>query len=107
MSSSGFSGPIGRLRLIGMAEGVSFLFLLGVAMPLKYVARKPEFVKYGGWCHGLLFVLLLLAIVQAWAERQVSGRLAAMAFIASFIPFGPFLIDHRLKALERSAGEGA
>jgi len=106
MNSSGFSGPIGRLRLIGMAEGVSFLFLLGVAMPLKYVAHKPEFVKYGGWCHGLLFVLLLLAIVQAWAERQLPGRHAAMAFIAALIPFGPFLLDRRLKTLEPSAGEG-
>ncbi|MFD0894654.1 DUF3817 domain-containing protein [Luteolibacter ambystomatis] len=107
MNSSGFSGPIGRLRLIGMAEGVSFLFLLGVAMPLKYAAHMPQFVKYGGWCHGLLFILLLLAIFQAWGDKLLTARQAAMTFIAALLPFGPFLIDRRLKALEPSAGEGA
>lgn len=107
MSSSGFNGPIGRLRLLGMAEGVSFLFLLGVAMPLKYVAHMPLFVKYGGWAHGLLFMLFLLAIFQAWADKAISFRQAALAFVASLVPFGPFLIDRRLKAIEPSAGEGA
>lgn len=79
-----------------MAEGVSFLFLLGVAMPLKYVAHRPEFVKYAGWVHGLLFILFLMAIFQAWAEKAIPFRHAVMAFVASLLPFGPFVIDRRL-----------
>jgi integral membrane protein len=37
--------PIGRVRLLGMIEGVSFLVLLGIAMPLKYLADQPLAVK--------------------------------------------------------------
>jgi len=95
------STPINRLRFAGMAEAVSFLFLLGVAMPLKYAAGRPEFVKYGGWCHGLLFILFLLAIFQAWADKAIPFKHAVMAFIAALIPFGPFLIDRKLSADEK------
>jgi integral membrane protein len=81
-----------------MAEGISFLFLLGVAMPLKYAAGQPLFVKYGGWAHGILFILFLMTIFQAWADRAISFTEAVLAFIASLLPFGPFVLDRRLKA---------
>ena len=47
---------MGRLRAVGMVEAVSFLLLLGVAMPLKYFAGMPLAVKIAGWIHGLLFI---------------------------------------------------
>ena len=46
------------LRLLAFLEGVSFLVLLGIAMPLKYYYNKPEFVKIVGMAHGVLFVLM-------------------------------------------------
>jgi integral membrane protein len=88
--------PVGRVRLTGMVEGISFLFLMGIAMPLKYIAGKPEFVKYGGWCHGILFILYCMAIFSAWTDRHLSFKKSLLAFIAALIPFGPFLIDHKL-----------
>lgn len=91
------SNPTGRLRLTGMLEGASFLFLLGVAMPMKYAAGQPLFVKYGGWAHGLLFILFLMAIFNAWSDRAISLKQAVLAFIAALLPFGPFLLDHWLK----------
>ena len=83
-----------------MAEGVSFLFLVGVAMPLKHAAHQPLFVKYGGWAHGLLFILFLMTIFQAWGDRAISSKQAAFAFIAALLPFGPFVLDRKLKAQE-------
>src|SRR5687767_2437690 len=62
--------PIGRLRLVGLSEGVSFLLLLGVAMPLKYIAGLPIFVKVVGWVHGGLFVLFCVALVHAATKRR-------------------------------------
>lgn len=88
--------PVGRVRLIGLTEGVSFLLLMGVAMPLKYLAGQPLAVKYVGWAHGLLFILLCLAILQAWLAGALTFRRSLTTFIAAFIPFGPFLIDSRL-----------
>ena len=93
--------PLGRVRLIGLCEGVSFLLLVGVAMPLKYLADVPEAVKLTGWAHGLLFIAYCLAIFSAWLGGQLSFGKAALAFLASLLPFGPFLIDRKLAALER------
>jgi integral membrane protein len=58
----------------------------------------PQAVKYTGWVHGLLFITFMLLILLAWLERRISFAHAALAFVASLIPFGPFLIDRKLAA---------
>jgi integral membrane protein len=89
---------LGRVRLTGMMEGTSFLLLLGIAMPLKYLAHMPQAVKWTGWCHGLLFVIYCFAILSALINKQLSFGKSVLAFVAAFIPFGPFLIDRKLAA---------
>lgn len=97
------SSPIGRLRAAGMTEATSFLVLVGIAMPLKYLAGYPEAVKVVGWVHGVLFITLCAAIVLAVVQADLPKRLAALAFVASLIPFGPFLIDPRLQREQHPA----
>lgn len=92
--------PIGRVRLLGMIEGVSFLLLLGIAMPLKYFANKPEAVSIVGWIHGVLFVALCIAIVFAMQALRWTTRQALVPFVAALLPFGPFIIDRRLREQE-------
>ena len=96
------SNPIGRLRLIGLIEGISFLVLLGVAMPLKYAAGMPLAVKYVGWAHGGLFLLFLLALFHAAAETELGFKKLVGAFIASLVPFGTFVLDKQLKRDEQA-----
>lgn len=91
--------------MVGMAEGVSFLLLMGVAMPLKYFAGLPEAVKWVGWLHGVLFILYGLTILAALVAGRISLGKSVLAFGASLIPLGPFLIDRRLAREE--AAEGA
>ena len=88
--------PIGRLRLVGLSEGVSFLLLLGVAMPLKYIAGLPIFVKVVGWVHGGLFVLFCVALVHAATKRRWPLLRTGQLLLASLIPFGTFLVDGSL-----------
>ncbi|MSP40559.1 MAG: DUF3817 domain-containing protein [Deltaproteobacteria bacterium] len=88
---------VGRLRAAGMVEAVSFLLLLGVAMPLKYFAGMPLAVKLVGWLHGLLFVAFCVCLLVAQGERRWPVRWTAMIFFAALLPFGPFVIDRRLK----------
>ncbi len=98
---------VGRMRLIGMFEGVSFLLLMGVAMPLKYFAGLPEAVKWTGWLHGILFIGYCLAILATLLGGRISFGKSVVAFVASLIPFGPFIIDRRFageEALEAAAG---
>lgn len=89
--------PLGRLRLLGLLEGVSFLVLLFVAMPLKYLAGMPQMVRVAGSAHGLLFVVFVFAVLDVavrlrWRPLRVLGALAA-----AVVPFGPFILDARLR----------
>ena len=89
--------PIGRLRAIGMLEAVSFLALLGIAMPLKYVAGMPLAVKLAGWTHGMLFILFCCFLLDAKQQASWSFRQTGAILVAALLPFGPFVIDRRLR----------
>lgn len=97
-----WSTPIGRVRALALIEGVSFLVLLGVAMPLKYLAGYAAAVKIVGWIHGALFIALMAVLAHTW--RQVRWPLSrpAQVVAASLIPFGPFIIDGGLRAEDRA-----
>ena len=92
--------PVGRVRLTGLIEGVSYLLLLGVAMPLKYFADMPMAVSIVGMAHGVLFILLALVTAVAWIGKDLSFSDSLRVMIASLLPFGPFLIDKRLALRE-------
>ncbi len=84
------------LRLVGFAEGCSFLLLLLVAMPLKYLAAEPRPVQVVGAVHGGLWVLFLgLAGVVGVQYHWPLSRYAA-AVAASVLPGGPFVFDRML-----------
>lgn len=87
---------IGRLRVIGFWEGVSFLVLLGVAMPLKYLYGEPGAVRVVGMAHGVLFMLYVWAAIQAALEHDWSWRRTGLILLASLLPAGPFVADARL-----------
>lgn len=87
---------LGRLRIVGFLEGISFLVLLGIAMPLKYVWQMPEAVKITGMLHGLLFVAYCFMVIQVKIEQSWSIKKMGLALIASILPFGPFVADKKL-----------
>jgi integral membrane protein len=89
--------PIGRLRLIAIMEGCSFLILLGIAMPLKYWGGIPSAVKIVGWAHGILFLTFCAALVFALQTTRLPLWKGGLVFVAALLPFGPFLADHKLK----------
>jgi integral membrane protein len=88
---------IGRLRAIGLVEAVSFLILLGVAMPLKYFAGLPQAVKIVGWIHGLLFIAFCMVLLQARLDAKWNAWRTGTILVAALLPFGPFVIDRRLR----------
>ncbi len=87
---------LGRLRVIGFWEGISFLVLLGIAMPLKYFAGWPQAVRVVGMAHGILFLLYLWAAIQTALERDWPWRRTALVFLASVLPAGPFVIEAKI-----------
>lgn len=89
--------PLGRLLKIGFAEGVSFIVLLFIAMPLKYWAGMPASVRIVGMLHGILFIGYGIALVQAGFVYKWSFKKVVIAFLLSFVPFGTFYLDRILK----------
>jgi integral membrane protein len=97
------SNPVMLLRWAGLIEAVSFILLVGIAMPLKYVWGKPEAVRVVGMAHGILFILFCIALARVMIVlRWPLGR-GAFVFLMAVVPFGPFLIDGKLKRHEREA----
>ncbi len=85
--------------MIGIAEGLSFILLL-MAMPVKYVFGYPGAVKLAGWLHGILFILYVVMLIRVQLSYQWPLKKILLAFLASLLPFGTFLLDSRLQIEE-------
>ncbi len=88
---------IGRLRLLGLLEGISLLLLLGVAVPAKHLYGDPQLVKSIGPVHGMLFLLfvvntLSVGVEQHWTFKATTWKV----LLACMIPFGTFYIDKKI-----------
>ncbi len=99
----------GRLRLAAHAEGVSLLLLVGVGVPLKYLAGVPDATRVLGPLHGALFVLYLVLLAEVLAGTDAAGapwgvRRGAAAVLAGLVPFGAFFLLDAALAPRRAAG---
>jgi integral membrane protein len=92
---------IGRLRIIGFTEGVSYIVLLFVAMPLKYILGMPEAVRMFGSIHGALFVAYVLYVVLSHVEYEWQFSKSLKLFLISLVPFGNFYADKKWLRFEK------
>lgn len=86
-----------NLRIIGISEGVSFLVLLLIAMPMKYFLGIPEAVKLVGWIHGVLFIAYVVAVFMSFRAMRWGLIGITVALGASLLPLGTFILDKQLK----------
>lgn len=87
---------LARFRSIAWIEGLSFLALLFVAMPLKYYAGIPLAVRVVGMAHGLLFIAYVVLVGLLLASGTFSFTRAAWALLMSVVPFGTFVLERQL-----------
>lgn len=97
--------PARLVRLTGLVEGLSWLLLLFVAMPLKYALGYPMAVRVVGMAHGVLFCAFVLVLLRAHLELGWSIRRSATLFLASLVPFGFFFVDRSLREDETAEAE--
>ena len=82
-------------RIIALLEGVSYLLLLFVAVPIKYLSEDPQYVKMLGMPHGMLFIGYVILAFLLKPEYKWGMRQFLVVLLASVIPFGTFYIDRK------------
>ena len=83
-------------RIVAFIEGLSWLVLLFIAMPLKYMADSPEMVTMVGRAHGGLFIAFVILGIIVSYKYEWTPKLMLYAFLASLLPFGTFYFDYWL-----------
>ncbi|MBI1221749.1 MAG: DUF3817 domain-containing protein [Bacteroidetes bacterium] len=87
------STPLGRFRLVALLEGVSFLLLLFVAMPMKYMGDNPALIRPLGMTHGILFIAYFFLLLVLRENKKWSFSMVFKSAIVSVLPFGTFYAD--------------
>lgn len=90
-----------RFRLVSFIEGLSYLILVFIAMPIKYIGENPYPVKIVGMTHGVLFILFMLVLFLAKYRYKWHTGLTFQLFVYSLIPFGFIVIEKALKKLPK------
>ena len=84
-------------KIVAIAEGVSFLVLLLIAMPLKYIAHYQKPVRIAGMTHGILFIAFLVLAFEVGGKLKKKSGWFVKAFIAAIIPFGAFVFERQFQ----------
>ena len=91
---------LGRFRVISAIEGLSYLLLVFIAMPIKYIGENPYPVKVLGMIHGVLFIIFMISLFETKRKESWDTGFMFQLFVLSLIPFGAFLIEKRVKPKE-------
>ncbi|PZW42652.1 integral membrane protein [Mesonia algae] len=86
---------IKAFKFISILEAISFLVLLLIAMPLKYIWEMPEMVRIVGMAHGILFVLYVMGAYWMYEKLNWSFKTLMIVVLCSILPFGPFYADKK------------
>ena len=85
-----------KFKFINKIEGISFIILLFIAMPMKYYFGYPIATKIVGMIHGLLVFIFIYQLIEAKNEANLTLKESALYFVLSLIPFGSFYTDKLL-----------
>ncbi|GGW96139.1 MULTISPECIES: DUF3817 domain-containing protein [Salegentibacter] len=82
-------------KYVSILEGLSFLLLLFIAMPLKYIWSMPQMVQQVGMAHGVLFIAYVIGAI--WLFRPLNWNFKELLVVlgCSLVPFGPFYVEKK------------
>jgi len=82
-------------RIISFLEGFSFLMLIGVGVPMKYLQHNDLIVKAFGMPHGILFISYIFFSIIMKQRFSWSFKIFSIILIAAILPFGTFYTDFK------------
>lgn len=83
-------------KKLAIAEGISFLIILGITMPLKYIMNYGMPNKIIGMIHGALFIYYVIAVFLVKNQFKWNAKETFIALLASIIPFGTFYVEKKM-----------
>jgi len=86
---------LNAFRIIAFLEGISYILLLFVAVPVKYLMDDPQYVKLLGMPHGLLFISYITLAFLLKSDFKWNTKQFGFVLLASIIPFGTFYINRK------------
>lgn len=95
---------LSTFRWITFVEGISYVLLVFVAMPLKYMAGLPQAVRWVGMAHGVLFVGFVVLLLLVAARFRWSPKASFLVFVSSLVPVGTFFIDGYIVRMSTETG---
>lgn len=84
-------------KVVSFLEGLSYVLLLFMATPIKYIYDNPTYVKWLGMPHGLLFVAYLILAYFLWESQKWTNKEFFVVCLLSLLPFGTFFVGKYLK----------
>ncbi|MEO9893763.1 DUF3817 domain-containing protein [Aurantibacter sp.] len=86
---------LAAFRITAILEGISYLALFAVTMPLKYMAGLPMPNKYVGYAHGVLFIGYIILAILYWYQKKWSFKRLLILLVASLLPFATFYVEKK------------
>lgn len=90
-------------KYLAIFEGISYLVLLGICMPLKYIWDIPEPTRPVGMIHGVLFVAYIMWLAIVGIKLKWSPMTYVWGFVASLLPFATFIFEAKVLPKNASA----
>jgi len=86
---------ISIFKFVSFLEGVSYVLLLFIAVPIKYLAENAMFVKWLGMPHGILFILYIILALWIRSKMKWTPMITVIVLVASLLPFGTFYVNKK------------
>jgi len=93
---------IKSFKIISYLEGISYLLILFVTMPLKYIFASPQPNQVVGMAHGFLFILYIAVAFLVKTKLNWNFKTLIIVLLCSIIPFGTFWMDKKYLRQEKA-----
>lgn len=86
---------INIFKITSFLEGLSYILLLFVGVPLKYLAGNSFLVKSLGMPHGVLFLAYIALALFIRSRMKWDVKTTFIVLAASLLPFGTFYVNKK------------
>ena len=94
-----------RYRVVSYVVGVLLLVLVGVAMPLKYIADRSTLVEVVGPIHGFVYMVYLVIAFDLSVRAKWTFKRTLLILLAGTVPVMSFVAERKVTSWVRQRTE--